>query len=216
MPDHDPNQITAFWFGTLSDGLADDAHRRAWFKADAERDAGISRRFAALLERAAAGELDHWLDSIQGTLAYILLCDQLSRQIHRGTAAAYATDARALSAARSVVAGGADTALAFDKRAFIYMPFQHAESRLDQHTSVGLFDALREDTDPAQRHHADGFLQHAREHRDIVARFGRFPHRNALLDRPSSAAELDFLRSAGNFGQAPVRAADQESPPRDR
>lgn len=216
MAEEDSGRVTAFWFGTLSDGLADDAHRRAWFKSDAERDAEIGRRFAPLLERAASGELDHWLDSIQGTLAYILLCDQLSRQIHRGTAAAYATDARALRAARSLIASGADSPLAFDQRAFIYMPFQHAESRLDQHTSVGLFDALREDTDPAQQHHADGFLGHAREHRDIVARFGRFPHRNALLGRPSTAAELDFLRSAGNFGQAPAPAAGQEPSPRDR
>ncbi len=212
----DPAQVTAFWFGTLSDGFADDAHRRAWFKSDAERDADIRGRFARLLERAGDGELDHWLDSTQGTVAYILLCDQLSRQIHRGTADAYATDARALSAARSVIASGADSVLGFDQRAFVYMPFQHAESRLDQHMSVGLFDALREDTDPAYRHHADGFLRHAREHRDIVVRFGRFPHRNPLLGRPSTAAELDFLQSAGNFGQAPADAAVQESPPRDR
>lgn len=216
MHDDDPGQVTAFWFGTLSDGFADAAHRRAWFKSDAGRDADIAHRFAGLLERAAGGALEHWLDSTPGTVAYILLCDQLSRQIHRGTAHAYATDPRALDAARGLVASGADQALAFDERAFVYMPFQHAESRLAQHTSVGLFDALREATDPAHRHHADGFLDHARAHRDIVARFGRFPHRNVLLGRPSTAAELDFLATAGNFGQAPANAAGQESSPRDR
>lgn len=215
MADDDPGRITAFWFGTLTDGFADEAHRHSWFKSDGRRDAEIRQHFAGLLAHAAGGELDHWLESKQGTLAFILLCDQLSRQIHRGTAAAYATDAVALSAARALVADGADTAMAFDERAFVYMPFQHAESRLDQHTSVGLFHALRQDTDPAYRHHADGFLRHAREHRDIVLRFGRFPHRNALLGRPSTAAELRYLESAGNFGQAPAASAAQESP-RDR
>lgn len=216
MAADDPGQVTAFWFGTLSDGFADAAHRRAWFKSAAGRDADIRHRFSRLLERAGSGELDHWLDATPGTVAYILLCDQLSRQIHRGTADAYATDTRALNAATGLVDSGADRALAFDERAFVYMPFQHAESRLDQHTSVGLFDALREDTDPAYRHHADGFLVHARQHRDIVARFGRFPHRNALLGRPSTAAELEFLATAGNFGQAPANAVAQEPSPRDR
>jgi uncharacterized protein (DUF924 family) len=206
----DPRQIIDYWFGPLTDGLADAAHRHHWFAASADRDAEIAARFGPLLEKAGAGELDHWLESPQDTVAFIIVTDQFSRQIHRGTAQAYALDGMALAAARQLVADGLDGDLEFDERAFAYMPFQHAESRVDQHLAVGLYGAMRENAttrENAGPHHeaqADGYLGHAREHRNIVLRFGRFPHRNALLGRASTAAEQAFLESAGNYGQAPA------------
>jgi uncharacterized protein (DUF924 family) len=200
----DPTEVTDFWFGELHDGLADDQHRRPWFAPDPARDADIRDRFGHLLAAAAGGELVSWLETPDHTLALVIVCDQFSRQIHRGTALAYATDPVALEAARCAVEHGRDADLGFDERAFLYMPFQHSESRLDQHTCVGLFTRLRDDTSPAQRHHADGFLQHARQHRDIVLRFGRFPHRNRILERASTPEELTFLENATSFGQTPA------------
>lgn len=201
----DARQIIDYWFGALSEGLADAAHRRHWFAASAERDAEIASRFAPLLNQATAGGLDHWLESPQRTVAFIILTDQFSRQIHRGTAQAYALDPVALAAARQLVADGRDGDLNFDQRAFAYMPFQHAESRVDQHLSVGLYCGLRDSAQPHLKAHAEGFLDHARQHRDIVLRFGRFPHRNPLLGRTSTATERAYLESAGNFGQAPAQ-----------
>lgn len=208
----DAHAVLDFWFGELSDGFARDEVRRAWFDADAARDEEIRGRFAPLLEAAARGGLVAWRDAAHTALALIIVCDQFSRQIHRGRAAAFATDPLALEIARDLVARGADRELAFDERVFVYLPFEHAESRLDQHTCVGLMMALRDGTPAGRRHLTGVFLQHAQQHRDIVLRFGRFPHRNAALGRHSSAAELAFLAGAGDFGQTPRAAKrDQDS-----
>lgn len=197
----DIGEVLDFWFGTLTDGLADDAVRRGWFASSRERDQEIRLRFGARLEQAAAGDLDPWRDSVRGSLAFILVCDQFARQIHRGRAAAYATDPLALAAAAALVERGADRTLDIDERAFVYLPFQHAESRLRQHAAVGLFSGLRNDTPPGRRQHTGAFLRSAQQHRDIVLRFGRFPHRNRALERASTAEELAFLETAGDFGQ---------------
>jgi uncharacterized protein (DUF924 family) len=197
----DIRDVLDFWFGTLTDGLAADTVRRGWFESSPARDEEIRRRFGATLERAAAGGLATWQDSTRGSLAFILVCDQFARQIHRGGARAFATDALALAAAEALVASGADRTLELDERVFVYMPFEHAESRLHQHTSVGLFSALRDDTPSGHRHLTGAFLKHAHQHRDVVLRFGRFPHRNRALGRESTAEELEFLETAGDFGQ---------------
>lgn len=200
----EPAEVLQFWLGALADGFADDAHRRRWFAADPARDAEIRDRFGHVLLAAASGNLDSWLDSPEGALALVIVCDQFSRQIHRGDARAFATDPAALDITRKLVEQGEDQNLGFDQRAFLYMPFQHSESRLDQHTSIGLFSALRRSAPAEMRHHGDSFLDNARQHRDIVMRFGRFPHRNAVLGRTSGAAELTFLKSASSFGQSPA------------
>lgn len=199
----DQEDVLRFWFGELRDGLAADGQRRAWFQADAERDELIRDRFGALLQQAAAGQLESWREEPRSALALIIVCDQFARQIHRGTAAAFATDPLALETARRLVGRGDDLTLELDERVFVYMPFEHAESRLDQHTCVGLFTALRDATPAGQRHLTGTFLGHARQHRDIVLRFGRFPHRNAVLGRTSSREEQAFLADAGDFGQSP-------------
>lgn len=198
----DAADILEFWFGELRDGLADEAHRVRWFTADAAVDREVHQRFAGLLAAALAGELAEWTASAKRALALVILCDQLSRQIHRGTREAYAGDPLALATARGSIERGDDQTLAFDERAFLYMPFEHSESRLDQHTSVGLFTALRDAAPEGFRPHAEGFLHYAVDHRDVVLRFGRFPHRNRVLGRQSSAEELEFLRTASSYGQS--------------
>ena len=188
------------WFGKLTDGFADEAHRKRWFAADAAFDAQLRERFGPALAQAR-GEPVPAFASVRDRLAYVLLCDQLSRNIHRGTADAFATDALALTAARQAVARGEDVQLALDERAFLYLPFEHSEDLLDQHLAVGLFVALRDDTPKAFRHLTGQSLRYAQQHRDIVRRFGRFPHRNAALGRRTTARERNFLADGNGFGQ---------------
>jgi uncharacterized protein (DUF924 family) len=197
-----PQTVIDFWFGELTDGFSDAAHRGRWYAFDEAFDRLIEDQFAGALRAAQAGELKPWMDDARGQLAFIVLTDQFSRQIHRGTAQAFATDALALSAAREGITRGTDRELEFNHRSFFYMPFEHSEALLDQHTGVGLFAQLRGETPPRYRQHAGEGLRHAQQHRDIIQRFGRFPHRNALLDRASTEAEVEFLAQAsGSFGQ---------------
>jgi len=190
-----------FWFGELSDGLADNAHRHNWFEPAPEFDAACTQRFGHLLAPASAGALDDWLAHERGRLAFIVLNDQLSRNIHRGTARAYASDPAALQAAWDGVDQGVDRALSWDERSFFYMPFEHSERMLDQHLAVGLFSHLRDEAPKELRSAMGNSLRYAQRHRDIIKRFGRFPHRNDVLERASSEAELEYLTSASSFGQ---------------
>lgn len=195
------DRVLDFWFGETTDGFCSAATRRRWFSADPAFDREIVAQFATLLGDAARGALIGWLDDARGNLAFVIVADQFSRQIHRGLAGAFATDASARDAARIGIERGHDLQLSIDERSFFYLPFEHSESRVDQHTSVGLFERLVEDTPLEHRAIADGALRYARGHRDIVLRFGRFPHRNACLGRTSTDAELQFLRKASRFGQ---------------
>jgi len=193
--------VLEFWFGILTDGLADAATRQRWFAGDRDFDVLCAAQFATLLDEAARGRLPHWSATPRGRLAFILVTDQFSRQIHRGSARAFATDSRALACAKDGIALGHDRVLGPDERSFFYLPFEHSESRIDQHTSVGLFSQLAAEAPPAHREKALDTLDFALRHRDIVLRFGRFPHRNAVLGRTSTADELEFLRTASRFGQ---------------
>lgn len=200
-------ELLEFWFGELAGGFADAAHRARWFEVDDDFDDECRRRFGALLTEVAEGAHRTWLDSPRSRLAYILCCDQLSRNIHRGSAAAFATDAQALEAARSGIDVGMDRELGYDERAFLYLPFEHSERIVDQHTCVGLFVALRDETPSGFRHLTGSYLGYAQQHRDIVIRFGRFPHRNAILGRTSTAEEQAFLAGGHDFGQPAPRPA---------
>jgi uncharacterized protein (DUF924 family) len=203
----EPAVILDFWFGPLHDGLAEPAHRRRWFQGGAELDREITERFAPLIEAAAGGQLDDWLESPRGTLAFVLVCDQFPRHVHRGSASAFATDPLALEVSRGAVDQRRDLALGLDERAFLYLPFEHSESVVDQHAAVGLFARLRDDTPQGQRHLTGAYLQHAHQHRDVVLRFGRFPHRNAALGRDSTSEEAAFLRTGPSFGQGACAGA---------
>ena len=197
----DPEHVLEFWFGAQENGFSSDERRARWFSGGAAFDEEIRAAFGSAPDDALNGAIDHWLAEPQSRLAFILVCDQFPRNLYRGEPRAFATDALALAAAARGVETRADLELNFDERAFFYMPFEHSESLLDQHTCVGLFSALRDGTPERNRHLTGGYLPHAHQHRDIVARFGRFPHRNAALERNSTPEEAAFLVDSPRFGQ---------------
>lgn len=187
--------VLRFWFGDA----ADDAPREAWFKKDADFDAEIEQRFAAEIEAALRGRLDHWQTTPQGALALILLLDQFTRNSLRDSPRAFAGDAQALAVARRLIADDQDRQLPPLRRWFAYMPFEHAEDLAAQDEAVRLFTALHDEC--AGGPHAaavDSALDYAERHQAVIRRFGRFPHRNALLGRESTAEEQAFLRQPGS------------------
>jgi len=182
--------ILDFWFLPL--GHPDHGKSRdIWWQSTPLLDDEIKARFGALVELAVAGELAHWRNSPDGALALTLLCDQFTRNVWRKTARAFSGDGNARDTARLVVARGYPLVYPIEMRLFFYMPFQHSESLADQDFCCSLFASMGN----------DDYVKHAVEHRDIVARFGRFPHRNDVLGRPSTAEELDYLKTAKRFGQ---------------
>ncbi len=203
MKDRSFDPVLEFWFGPLDNGWADDAHRHLWFNSGAEVDDTIRERFQHLVIAAKQGLLTPWLEQIKGRLAFILVCDQFPRNIFRGLPAAFAYDALALEVAKNGIEIGTHRELGYDERSFFYMPFQHSEQLDDQHACVDLFTQLRDETPRGRRHITGNNLRHAHQHRDIVARFGRFPHRNIVLGRKSSPEELAFVAGGGGFGQQP-------------
>jgi uncharacterized protein (DUF924 family) len=183
-----PTDVLDFWFA----GGA--SPRAEWFKKDAAFDALIAARFGALVEHALTGGLAAWAQRHPSdALAQIIVLDQFTRNIFRDTARAFAGDARALAAAQAMVARGDDLALLPLQRTFVYLPFEHAEDRAMQRESLRLFAALT----AADASMADS-EDYAHRHADIIERFGRFPHRNALVGRTSTAEEVQFLQQPGS------------------
>lgn len=184
-------EVLEFWFGAPGSPEASGA-RKQWFVKDAAFDATIAARFGATIEAALAGELDHWASSPESALALVIVLDQFTRNVFRDTPRAFAGDARALALARDLVDRGWDKQLAALRRAFVYLPFEHSEQIVDQCESLRLFETLRDDPS------AGGMLEYAVKHYEIVERFGRFPHRNAILGRESTPQEVEFLRQPGS------------------
>jgi uncharacterized protein (DUF924 family) len=181
--DSEYRPVIDFWFRELTP--------RQWFTDGGPAlDDLVRTRFASLVEAARRGELDHWARSPRGRLALILLLDQFPRHVHRNDPAAYASDAQAQALAREGVDLAVDEHLTLAERQFFYLPFMHAEDKATQALSVERFTALRDA--------AEAVLQFAHGHRDVVERFGRFPHRNQILGRASSPAEEAFLKSDEN------------------
>ncbi len=178
--------VLDFWFGA-----APGEFRKAWFAKDDAFDAECRAKLGPLAERAAKGELKSWLDTEEGSLALILLLDQAPRNLHRGTAQAFATDAMALAAARATVAKGFDRALDPAARMFVYLPYEHAEDLAAQDEACALMEALPETPWRAN------VVDYAHKHRAVIAEFGRFPHRNAILGRESTEAEKAYLAKPG-------------------
>jgi uncharacterized protein (DUF924 family)/2-hydroxychromene-2-carboxylate isomerase len=188
------DELLRFWFGGPDDDAAAAAAcRQRWFAAEPAFDAECRSRFAGLVGRAVRGELDHWQGTARGRLALIVVLDQLPRNIFRGTAAAHIGDPKALPLALAGIDLGVDRALGFYERGFFYLPLEHAENLAVQDRSVAHFAQLLADSTAAQRHDGEEWLRYAREHRDVIARFGRFPTRNASLGRASTDAERAFL-----------------------
>ncbi|MBO6940439.1 MAG: DUF924 domain-containing protein [Deltaproteobacteria bacterium] len=190
-------ELLEFWLGPLDEhGFSDEAHRKRWFEKNAAFDETLRERFGELHARGGRGELDEWKRTARGRLALVILLDQLSRNLFRDTPAMYDQDDAALAIAREAIDAGDEEELAPQERYFLYMPFMHAEDRDAQERCVTLFEQARA-TVPAEL--ADRFdPKWAVMHRDIVARFGRFPHRNELLDRESTDDEREFLTEPGS------------------
>ena len=196
--------VREYWFGAQP-LTAEALERRMefWFGPDAGRhDEEIRTRFGGLLGRAAAGELDAWADGPRRRLSLIVLLDQFPRNMFRGTARAFEYDAQALTLALTGMQSGADGALDFAERLFFYMPLEHAENRDAQDESVAAFRRLLAEVPPELHAVFADTLSFAEKHRAIIERFGRFPHRNALLGRASTPEEEQWLREGGaSFGQ---------------
>ena len=184
--------VLDFWFGTPTSSEFGSA-RKVWFVKDHAFDQSIRDRFGALIERTLRGESDDWGDKPSSALAQIVVLDQFTRNAFRGTARAFAGDARALAAASRLVGARDDEALLPVMRTFVYLPFEHAESLAMQDESVRLFRRLVGDGDDPGK-----LVDYALRHRAIVERFGRFPHRNEILGRQSTAEEIDFLKQPGS------------------
>jgi uncharacterized protein (DUF924 family) len=175
-----PADIARFWF--------DETVPAQWWRADPAFDVQVRERFGALLQAALAGELHAWRATAEGRLAEVIVLDQFSRNIHRGTPGAFAADPMALALAQEAIAGGHDQALPVAKRAFLYMPYMHSESRAIHAIAEQLF------ATPGLEANRDAGLRH----RAIIERFGRYPHRNVILGRASTPEETEFLKQPGS------------------
>lgn len=197
--------VLAFWFG-IRPASADDVRRcmRRWFGGDSEADRAILERFSPVVRAAAAHELDDWRASARGRLALIIVLDQFSRSLFRGSGAAFACDDHARALTLEGLAAEIDLRLEPLERMFFYLPLEHSESLDDQTLSVEQFERLsRLDVAPYLRATLAESVNYARQHHDIIAQFGRFPHRNAALERTSTAEEIAFLAQGGpTFGQS--------------
>lgn len=181
--------VLRFWFGAPAEY---GARLKRWFDKDPAFDAEIGALYTALRERLALGGAKAWLETRADCLAYIIVLDQFSRHIHRGTARAFDADALALRAARHAVERGFEKILLPVERLFVCLPFQHSEAIADQHMGCELAAALQDFPETKD------VYRFALAHRDIVERFGRFPHRNAALARTSTPEEVDFLKQPGS------------------
>jgi uncharacterized protein (DUF924 family) len=172
--------VLEFWFA--------ETEREKWFKKDEAFDQAVAKRFADVCRRAATGELDGWQDTPRGCVALVIILDQFPRNMFRGDARSFATDAAARAVLRQALDAGFDEGLSIEEKQFLYMPLQHSEDAADQALSATLCAATGD---------AD-LLKWADAHRRIVDRFGRFPHRNKILGRETTPDEADFLKGKGS------------------
>lgn len=182
----DAAEVLSFWFGEPL------AMRKAWFTKDPAFDAEIRSRFLPLYEQAAADRLEVWRESAASCLALILVLDQFPRNMFRGTPRAFATDAQALQIAKGAIAQHLDQQLPPIQRFFFYLPLEHSENLNDQTESVRLYEQFRDIPELADTY------DYAIRHRDVIERFGRFPHRNSILARASTPEEIEFLKQPGS------------------
>ncbi len=198
-----PDTVLHFWFPAPPiNPQALTASVALWFQPKAEQDEQMRSRFGQAVHRALAGKLDGWTASSEGRLALILLLDQFTRCVFRGTPQAFSGDAAALALASNAIDQGLDRPLRGLQRQFFYMPFQHSEDIATQNRSVELFRQLAREAGDDVRPVLDEAVGYAELHRDIVARFGRFPHRNLILGRANTREENEYLAAdAPTFGQ---------------
>ena len=179
------DEVLEFWFSTENSAR--------WFATDVAFDAEIRMRFENVAADAGAGRLDDWIETPQSWLALLILLDQFPRNLYRRDPHAWAQDINAQRHALSGIAKGHDQALPPIWRMFAYLPLEHAEDIGLQQRSVTLFEALCEEASPAERKQFEGFFDYARRHCEVIARYGRFPHRNAVLGRVNTPEEIRYL-----------------------
>ena len=190
--DAQAQDVLDFWF-LPPDNRDYGQARGEWFRKDDAFDAHIRARFGALIDAAIEGGLRAWDATPHGALARLIVLDQFTRNVYRGTPRAFAGDAQALALAVALTQAGQDQQLPPMLRAFAYLPFEHAEDLAMQARAVELFQLLSQ-AQPG----FDGMLDYAQRHQEVIARFGRFPHRNAMLGRSSTPEEVEFLRQPGS------------------
>lgn len=190
--DAQAQDVLDFWF-LPPDSRDYGQSRGEWFRKDDAFDAHIRARFGTLIDAAIEGGLRAWEATPHGALARLIVLDQFTRNVYRGTPRAFAGDAQALALAVALTQAGQDQQLPPMLRAFAYLPFEHAEDLAMQARAVELFQLLSQ-AQPG----FDGMLDYAQRHQEVIARFGRFPHRNAMLGRPSTPEEVEFLRQPGS------------------
>jgi uncharacterized protein (DUF924 family) len=188
-----PEDVLRFWFAGHWSTATMDHHQRRWFGRDAAFDGAILTRFGHDIRAAAAGDHDGWADTPRGRLALIIVMDQLTRNAFRASAEAYALDPRAAGLSIEGVARGLDRALAPIERMFFYLPLLHSERLADQERGVACFRRLSAEATGPQARYFRAWLRLARRHRRIIAWFGRFPHRNAIIGRRTTLQERFFL-----------------------
>jgi uncharacterized protein (DUF924 family) len=188
--------IHRFWFGELNDkGLSGAEFQSLWFKKSEVTDQRIQERFGDLIQQAVAGQLNDWVTTDHGLVALIILLDQFTRNVCRNSPSAFSADPLALKLALQAVDNGRHLDLPAIHRVFLYLPLEHSEDLAIQEKCVALFEELVKSVGLG----VEGFAGYATAHRDVIARFGRFPHRNAILDRDSSKEELEYLATHGGF-----------------
>ncbi len=193
------SELLAWWFGSGQSAAEVAASRSTlWFGYRQEQDDEARERFGELCRRALAGELGEWADQAEGWLALLLLLDQLPRMIHRGTPTAFAGDAQAQTLVSDGLARGLHLQLPAIRQIFVYMVLEHTEQLVAQDLAVEHFAALHAACGQNERQVFAGYLDYAERHRDVIRRFARFPHRNAILGRVSTAEELAFLQQPGS------------------
>jgi uncharacterized protein (DUF924 family) len=187
-----PSNVLSFWFGPADPAHPDGQQRAQWWKTDKAFDDAIRTSFFDTWTQAVAGELDGWQDTPEGTLALVIVLDQFSRNLFRGDPRSWTQDPAALAITQSAIERGDDERLTHFGRQFLYMPLMHSEDRAVQIQSIEAFDKLNRLAPPSLR--SEGTPRYAVMHKDIVDRFGRYPHRNTILGRESTAEELEFLK----------------------
>jgi uncharacterized protein (DUF924 family) len=191
--------ILRFWFGDAgSDGAVAESHMKVWFEKNETFDALIRENFLSRILQAGRFELSSWMEHPAGSLALILLCDQFPRNAFRGTALSFALDFIALQAASHALEKSFDLQVGPVQRAFFYLPLEHAEHLEAQKRSVEKFETLALELPPEKKELGKMYLDYAVRHREIIERFGRFPHRNVILGRESTPAEVEILKEPGS------------------
>ncbi|MGB7476180.1 MAG: DUF924 family protein [Polyangiales bacterium] len=191
--------ILDFWFGELNEhGCSSPEHRKRWWTKSDAFDESIQHYFLDDYEAIVAGEREAWRSTARGALAYIIVLDQFSRNTFRGTAKMFAADELAREVCREGLDAGFDAELSFDERVFFYLPLEHSESMDDHELCLELFESLLDSAPELLQADAQYYLDFALQHKAIIERFGRYPHRNKILGRASSDEEARFLQEPGS------------------